>query len=80
MKNYEEARVKLTNLQLKKLKSAANNKTRTTLGTTKKKFQDEALRHELVLTTIQKTKIRNNFPNNMLTDRKLSKAQLSKII
>ena len=80
MKNYEEARVKLTNLQLKKLKSAANNKTRTTLGATKKKFQDEALRHELVLTTIQKTKIRNNFPNNMSTDRKLSKAQLSKII
>ena len=27
MTNYEEARVKLTNTQLNKLKSAANNKT-----------------------------------------------------
>ena len=35
---------------------------------------------ELFLTTRQKTKIRNAFANNMLTDIKLSKAQLSKII
>ena len=38
------------------------------------------LPHELLLTTRQKTKLRNAFDNNMSTDIKLSKAQLSKII
>ena len=36
--------------------------------------------HELLLTTRQKTKLRNAFNNNMSTDIKLSKAQISKII
>ena len=40
-RNYEEARVKLTNTQLNKLKSAARNKTRTTLRINKKNLQDE---------------------------------------
>ena len=35
---------------------------------------------ELLLTTKQKTKLRNAFNNNMLTDIKLSTAQISKII
>ena len=35
--------------------------------------------HELLLTTRQKTKVRNAF-NNMSTDLKLSKAQINKII
>ena len=35
--------------------------------------------HELFLTTRQTTKIRNVFPNNMSTDIKLGKAQISKI-
>ena len=51
MVSYEEARVKLTNTQLNKLKSAAKNKTGTTLRITKKNFQDEELPHELFLTT-----------------------------
>ena len=38
------------------------------------------LPHELLLTTRQKTKIRNAFENNMSTDIKLSKTQISKII
>ena len=38
MANYEEARVKLTNTQLNKLKSAAKNKTGTTLRITKGNF------------------------------------------
>ena len=38
MANYEKARVKLTNSQINKLKSAARNKIRTTLGITKKKL------------------------------------------
>ena len=38
------------------------------------------LPHELLLTTKQTTKIRNAIENNMSTDIKLSKAQISKII
>ena len=36
--------------------------------------------HELLLTTRQNTKLRNAVNNNMATDIKLSKAQISKII
>ena len=43
-------------------------------------FNRKNLPHELLLTTTQKTKIRNAFSNNMLTDLKLSKAQINKII
>ena len=52
----------------------------TTLRITKKNVQGEKLPHELLLTRGQKTKMRNPFANNMSTDIKLSKAQLSKII
>ena len=57
MANYEEAIAKLN-----KLKSAAKNKTRTTLRIIKKNFQDE-LPHELFVTTRQKTKTKNPFAN-----------------
>ena len=49
MASYEEARVKLTNTQLNKLKSAAKNNTETTLRISKKNFQDEKLPHGLFL-------------------------------
>ena len=42
-------------------------------------FDKNNLPHELLLTTRQKTKLRNAF-NNMSADIKLSKAQISKII
>ena len=77
---YQEARVKLTNISLNKLTSAAKNKIETILRVNKKNFEDEELPHELFLTTRQTTKIRNAFANNMSTDTKLSKAQISKII
>ena len=80
MANYQEARVKLTNTQLNKIKSAAKNKTETILKLNKKNFEDEELQHELFLTTRQTTKIRNSFSNNMSTDIKLSKDQISKKI
>ena len=80
MANYQEARVKLTNTQLHKLNSAAQNKTGTILRLNKRNFDDEEVSHELFLTTRQTTKIRNVFANDMSTDIKLSKAQLSKII
>ena len=80
MANYQEPGVKLTNTKLNKLKSAAKNKAGTILRLNKKNFVDEELPHELFLTTRQTTKIRNAFANNMATDIKLSKAQISRII
>ena len=41
----QEARVKLTNIQLNKLKSKAKNKKGTILRLTKKNFEDEELPH-----------------------------------
>ena len=43
-------------------------------------FDGNDLPHELFMTTRQKTKLKNVFNNNMSTDLKLSKAQISKII
>ena len=80
MANYQESRAKLTNTQLRKLKSAGKTKTGAILRLNKKNFEDEELLHELFLTRKQTTKIRNAFANNMPTDTKLSKAQISKII
>ena len=45
-----------------------------------KMFNEKDLPHELLLTTRQKTKLRIALNNNMSTDIKLSKAQISKII
>ena len=43
-------------------------------------FDGDNLPHELLLTTRQNTKLRNAFNNNMSTDMKLSRTQISKII
>ena len=80
MANYQEAKVKLTNAQLNKLKSATKNRIGKILRLNKKNFEDKELPHELFLTTRQITKIRNAFANNMSSDIKLSKAQIPKII
>ena len=80
MVEYSKVNVKLTDTQLKKLKTAVKNKTGTALKISLKKFNGNNLPHELSLTTRQKTKLRNGFNNNMSTDLKLSKAQISKII
>ena len=64
MTNYEEARLKLTNRQLKKLKSEAKIKTGKILRINKKTFQDEELLPNLFLTTRQTSKLRNAFANN----------------
>ena len=79
MANYQKARVKLTNTQIK-IKSAVKNKTGTILRINKQNFQDEEMAHQLFITTRQTTKIRNAFGNIMSTNIKLSKAQISKII
>ena len=45
-----------------------------------KMFNENDLSHELLLTTRQRTKLRNAFNENMQTDIKLPKAHISKII
>ena len=45
-----------------------------------KTFNGNYLPHELLLITRQKTKLRHSFNNNMSTNLKLSKAQISEII
>ena len=80
MVEYGKMNIKLSDTQLKKLNNSVKNKTGTTLRTSLKMFHGNDLPHELLLTTRQKTKLRNAFNNNMSTDLRLSKAQISKII
>ena len=79
MVKYNKVNVKLSYTRLKKLKTAVKYETGKTLRINLKMFNGNNLPHELLLTTRQKTKLRNAF-NNMSTDLKLSKAQISKII
>ena len=72
--------VKLSDTQIKKLKTAVRNKTGIALRISLKMFNGDNLPHELLLTTRQKIKLRNPFNNNVSTDLKLSKARISKII
>ena len=80
MVEFNKVNAKLTDTQLKKLKTAAKNETGRTFRMSLKMFDRNYLPQELLLTTRQKTKLRNAFNNNMSTDLKLSKAQISKII
>ena len=80
MVEYSKVNVKLADRQLKQLKTMVKDKTGTTLRINLKMFDGNDLPHELLLTKRQKTKLRNAFNNNMSTDLKLSKAQISKII
>ena len=80
MLEYSKVNAKLTDTQLKKRETVVKNKIGTTLRMSLKMFDGDNLPHELLLTTRQKTKLRNAFNNNMWTDIKLSKVQISKII
>ena len=71
MVEYSKVNVKLSDTQLKKLKTNVKNKTGTILRMSLKMFNGKDLQHELLLTKRQKT--------NMSTALKLSKAQISKI-
>ena len=79
MVEYSKANVKWSDTQLQKLKTTVKNNARTTLRMSLKIFDRNDLLHELLLTTRQITKLRNACNNNMSTDMKLSKAQISKI-
>ena len=80
MVEYNKLNVKLSDTQLKKLKTAVKNKRITALRISLKMFNRNYLPHDLLLTTRQKTKLRNSFNNHMSIDLKLSKAQISKIV
>ena len=80
MVQYSNVNAKLTDTQLKKLKTAVKNKTGTTLRMNLKMLDGNDVPYELLLTTRQKTKLRNALSNNISTDLKLSKAQILKII
>ena len=80
MVEYSKVNVRLSDTQLKKLKNAVKYKTGTTLRISLKMFNGNDMPHELFLTTRQKIKLSNALNNNMSTDLKPSKAQISKII
>ena len=63
MVEYSKVNVKLSDTQLKKLKTAVENETGTNLRISFKMFNGNDLPHELLLTTREKTKLRNAFNN-----------------
>ena len=77
---YNRVNAKLSNSQLNKLKPVVKNRQGTILRMNARMFSTNNLPHELLLTTRQTTKLRNAIENNMSTDIKLSKAQISKVI
>ena len=80
MVEYSKVYVKLVDTQLKKLKTAVKDNAGTTLRMSFKMFNENDSAQELLLTRRQKSKLRNAIYNNMSTDLKLSKAQISKMI
>ena len=78
MVNYQKERVKLTNTQLKKQKSASKNKKEATLKLNMKKFEDEEFTHELFVITRKSITIYYAIVNNTSKDVKLSKDQILK--
>ena len=79
MIEYSKVSIILSDTQLNKLKTAVKNETGATLRMYIKMFNGNNLPHELLLTTRQKTKLRNAFENNMSTDIKLRKPQILKL-
>ena len=80
MVEYTTINCKLTNLQLNKLKKAVKSNEGASLTLGIKNFNKDELRHELLLTTRQNTKLHNAINNNLATDIKLSKAEIKKLI
>ena len=76
----ENYNIEIDVTQLKIFKNAVKNKTGTILRISLQMFNTNNLPHGSLLTTRQKTKVRNAYNNNTSTDLKLSKAQISKII
>ena len=84
MSQYNNLNVKLSNSQLNKLKSAIKNETDVVLRLSSNMVGNSGdntnFPHDILLTDRQVPNIRKAFANNLSTDIKFSKAQLSKII
>ena len=84
MIQYNSLNVKLSNSQLNKLKSSIKNETDVVLRISSNMVgnsnDNTNFPHELLLTNRQVENIRKAFANHSLTDIKLSKTQLSKMI
>ena len=63
MAEYSKVNVKLSDTQLKNLKTAVKDKTGTTLRMNFKNFDESDLPHEFLLTTKQKTNYSSCFSN-----------------
>ena len=61
MVEYSKVNVKLSDTQLKKLKTAVKDKTGTTLRMSLKMFDENDLSHKLLLTKRQKSKTKKCF-------------------
>ena len=70
MVEYSKVNAKLSDTQLKKLKTAVKNKIGTTLRINLKMFNGNNLPHVLLLTARQKTKLRKALNNNTSIDLK----------
>ena len=82
MTQYNSLNIKLSNSQLSKLKSAIKNESKVVLRLSSNMISDIEITfpHKLLLTNRQVANLRKTFANKSLTDIKLSKTQLSKII
>ena len=82
MIQYNSLNTKLSNSQLNKLKSAIKNKTEAVLRLLSNMVGDDETNfpHKLLLTNRQVANLRKVFANNLSTEIKLSKTQLSKMI
>ena len=84
MAQHNNLNVKLSNSQLNKLKSAMKNKSEVVLRFSSNMIGDSNDKtnfpHELLLTNRQVANLCKAFANYLLTDVKLSKTQLSKMI
>ena len=84
MTQYNNLNVKLSNLQLSKLKSAIKNETGVVLRLSSNMIgnsdHNTNFPHELLLTNRQVANLRKDFPKNTSTDIMLSKTQISKMI
>ena len=84
MTQYNSLKVKLSNSQLNKLKSSIKNETDVVLRISSSMVgnsnDNTNIPHELLLTNRQVANILKAFANHSLTDIKLSKTQLSKMI
>ena len=80
MVEYNTVNVKLSNSQLNKLKSAVKYGQEKISRMNARMLSSNNLPHELLLTTRQTARLRNAIQNNMSTNVKLSKAQISKIL